>query len=138
MEKDLLLSTRLTLQDFGPEGIHPWDTLVNLVEAFQDSSKSHLSAAMARDIDLYAAQLDENGKPPEGRPFKPPLTEVGTTENILMAIYEMLQIVAHRAGNSKGKAKVTPFPRPDAAAALYQRHQEKLAEEDLLSLVVDG
>lgn len=138
MEKDLLLSTHLTFQDFGPGGTHPWDTLVNLVEAFRDRSTSHLAAAMASDVELYEESLDEEGNPPPNRDYRPPLHEVGTTEVILMAIFEELQVVAHRAGQSSGKAKVTPFPRPIAAAGLHRRMLEKAAEDDLLSVVVDG
>lgn len=132
------MNTHLTFLDFGPGGQHTWNTLFNLVVAFESRSNSFLAAAMASDVELYESTLDEDGNPPEGREFRPPLSEVGVAENILMKIYEELQVVSHRAGQLKGVPKVTPFPRPKTARDYHHEREVKLAEQDLLSMIVDG
>lgn len=135
MERDILFSTHLTFEDFGPLGGLSWATLANLVGAFEQRSTSHLAAAMATDVELYESILDDEGNPPKRKPQPPQLTEVGLLESLMMSVVELLQANNHYSAEAKGKPKIQHIPRPLTASELYRRRQEKAAELDLLRLI---
>lgn len=135
IERDLIFSTHLTLRDFGPGGSQGWSTMANLIQAFMNMSKSHLSAAMALDMDLFESRLDEDGNLPVEKPGHPPLTEIGTVESLLMTLIELIQANNHYSANQKGKPKITRIERPLTAEQLYYEKLRTDNREDIWSVV---
>lgn len=135
IERDLIFSTHLTLRDFGPGGSQEWSTLANLIQAFMNMAKSHLSAAMALDMDLFESRLDEDGNLPIEPPGHPPLTEIGTVESLLMTLIELMQANNHYSANQKGRPKITRIERPLTAKELYLKRLRDENREDIMSVV---
>jgi|SRR5215217_4757869 len=136
VERDLAY-TRFSLRDFFTGGTQPVYTLANIIRMFENTSTSWTSHAYTTDTDIYAATLDENGNPPEpkGLGGRPNSTEFGTIANLLATIVERLEANNHYTAGQKGKPKIQRVPRPDTAAALYERQRVKEMREELLSVL---
>jgi len=72
------------------------------------------------------------------REYRPPITEFGTTEEILAGIHDLLgmlntNFIVANSGKKKGKPKAPkPFPRPETAR---DRAKKRWGARDVLDIV---
>lgn len=129
IELDLAFSTSYRLSDFF-DGTATVNTLHNLLQTLRRRRTSYLAQAMANDMELYKASLDQP------RPKNhPDLVEYDLQTSVLVGMHEILQQIRDFTAGAK-KAKVKPLPRPVTAEQRYKRQKAKQAYEDVMSLLV--
>lgn len=131
IEYDLHAVFGLDLVDFFRHR-YTWRKLDTLLA--QLPSGSAFWAARADDDEAAAAVLRANkGKRPKGSP--PPLTEMTTTNQLLLDLLDMQQVIVQRltalAGHKPGQ--IQPSPRPDTGMSRAARQAEVRTVEDLVA-----
>ena len=131
IEYDLHAVFGLDLLDFFRHR-YTWRKLDTLLA--QLPSGSAFWAARADDDEAAAAVLKANqGRRPAGG--APPLTEMSTTNQLLLDLLDMQQVIVQRltslAGHKPGT--IRPAPRPDTGMSRAKRRVEEQRVEDLVS-----
>ena len=131
IEYDLHAVFGLDLVDFFRHR-YAWRKLDTLLA--QLPSGSAFWAARADDDEAAAAVLRaNNGRRPKGGP--PSLTEMSTTNQLLLDLLDMQQVIVQRlsalAGHRPGT--IRPAPRPDTGMSRAAERAEQQAVEDLVA-----
>lgn len=102
---------------------------------FDSQATSWLTHARLTDVDAYdrarAAGIPIVKSPPRSHSY-----EMGTAEQQLAAIYELLQNLIHVSARASGKPKIRRWPSPVTAAEIAESREARAAYDDLMADIV--
>lgn len=110
------------------DGTETPNTLHNICQALQRRRDSYLAQAMAQDVELVKATMEQK------RSGHPDLVEFGILEALLTTIVEQNQILIGFAAGQK-KPKVTKLPRPVTGEQRLRRQLAREAHDNIAAVL---